>query len=84
MTRGTYHACQRCSSLRRPVSANALLARVQLLALYLIVADVVLKPTTDDSWTLVVLAAVLAVAVAAAAVSVRRQVAAAPGPAETS
>ncbi len=34
-------------------------ARVQLLALYLVVADMVLKPTTDDPWTLVVLAAIL-------------------------
>jgi uncharacterized membrane protein len=62
----------------------SVVARVQLLALYIVVADMVLKPTTDDPWTLVVLAAILALAVAAAAVSLRRRVAAAPAPAETS
>jgi hypothetical protein len=30
-------------------------ARVQLLALFLVVADMVLKPTSDAPWTLVVL-----------------------------
>ena len=53
-------------------------ARVQLLALFLVVADMVLKPTSDDPWTLVVLAAIFAAAVVAAAVSLRRRAAAAP------
>jgi uncharacterized membrane protein len=69
---------------QRIAARLSVVARVQLLALYLVVADMVLKPTTDDPWTLVVLAAILAVAVAAAAVSLRRRVAAAPAPAETS
>ena len=67
---------------QRIAARLSVVARVQLLALYIIVADMVLKPTTDDRWTLVVLAAILAVTVAAAAVSLRRRVAAAP--AETS
>jgi hypothetical protein len=45
---------------------------VQLLALFLVVADMVLKPTSDDPWTLVVLAAILVVAAAAGALSLRR------------
>jgi uncharacterized membrane protein len=69
---------------QRIAARLSVVGRVQLLALYLVVADMVLKPTTDDPWTLVVLAAILAVAVAAAAVSLRRRVAAGPAPAETS
>ena len=42
-------------------------SRVQLLSLFLVVADMVLKPTSDDPWTLVVLAAIL---VAASAIGV--------------
>jgi len=42
------------------------------------IADMVLKPTSDDPWTLVVLAAIFAAAVVAAAVSLRRRAAAAP------
>ena len=45
----------------------AVVSRVQLLSLFLIVVDMVLKPTSDDLWTLVVLALIL---VAAAAVGV--------------
>jgi uncharacterized membrane protein len=47
-------------------------ARVELLALFLVVADMVLKPSTDDPWTVVVLAAILAVAVGAGVAVVRR------------
>lgn len=69
---------------QRIAARLSVVARVQLLALFLVVADMVLKPTTDDPWTLVALAAILALAIAAAAVSLRRRVAAAPAPAETS
>ena len=47
-------------------------ARVQLLALFLAVADMVLKPTSDDPWTLVVLAAILVAAAVAGALSLRK------------
>jgi uncharacterized membrane protein len=47
-------------------------ARVQLLALFLVVADMVLKPSTDDVWTLVVLAVILVAAAAWGALSLRR------------
>jgi uncharacterized membrane protein len=47
-------------------------ARVQLLTLFLVVADMVLKPTTDDPWTVVVLAGILAAAIAAGVAVVRR------------
>jgi uncharacterized membrane protein len=53
----------------------SVVARVQLLALFLVVADMVLKPTTDDPWALVVLALLLAAAIVAAAVSLRRRAA---------
>lgn len=46
--------------------------RVQLLALFLVVADMVLKPTNDDTWTLVVLAAILVAAAVAGALSLRK------------
>jgi uncharacterized membrane protein len=46
-------------------------SRVQLLALFLVVADMVLKPTTDDVWTLVVLAAILVAAAILGALSLR-------------
>src|ERR687891_1538682 len=52
---------------RRQMRLLAVVSRVQLLSLFLVVADMVLKPTSDDPWTLVVLAAIL---VAAAAVGV--------------
>ena len=47
-------------------------SRVQLLALFLIVADMVLKPTTDDVWTLVILAAILVAAAILGWLSLRR------------
>jgi uncharacterized membrane protein len=47
-------------------------ARVQLLALFLVVADMVLKPTSDDTWTLVVLAAILVAAAIVGALSLRK------------
>jgi uncharacterized membrane protein len=59
----------------------SVVSRVQLLALFLVVADMVLKPTSDDPWTLVVLAAILVVAGAAGVLSLRRApLAAAPEP----
>ena len=47
-------------------------SRVQLLALFLVVADMVLKPTSDDPWTLVVLAAILVAAAVIGALSLRK------------
>jgi uncharacterized membrane protein len=47
-------------------------SRVQLLALFLVVADMVLKPTTDDPWTLVALAAILVAAAVLGVLSLRR------------
>lgn len=47
-------------------------SRVQLLALFLIVADMVLKPTTDDVWTLLILAAILVAAAVLGWLSLRR------------
>jgi uncharacterized membrane protein len=47
---------------RRHGRRLGVVARVQLLALFLVVADMVLKPTTDDLWTLVILAAILVAA----------------------
>jgi hypothetical protein len=58
--------------VRRHARRLSVVSRVQLLALFLVVADMVLKPTADDRWTLVVLAAILAVAAAVGAVSLRR------------
>jgi uncharacterized membrane protein len=50
-------------------------SRVQLLALFLVVAAMELKPTSDDPWTLVVLAAILVAAALVGAASLRRPVA---------
>ena len=36
---------------RRQARLLAVVSRVQLLALFLVVADMVLKPTSDDPWT---------------------------------
>ena len=47
-------------------------ARVQLLALFLVVVDMVLKPTSDDPWTILVLAAILVAAAVVGALSLRR------------
>jgi hypothetical protein len=57
---------------QRQARLMAVVSRVQLLSLFLVVADMVLKPTADDRWTLVVLAAILAVAAAVGALSLRR------------
>ena len=50
----------------------AVVSRVQLLSLFLVVADMVLKPTSDDPWTLVVLAAILVAAAALGAWTMRK------------
>jgi uncharacterized membrane protein len=57
---------------QRQARLLAVVARVQLLALFLVVADMVLKPTTDDGWTLVVLAAILVAATAVGAWTMRK------------
>jgi uncharacterized membrane protein len=44
---------------RRQARLLAVVSRVQLLSLFLVVADMVLKPTTDDPWTLIVLGAIV-------------------------
>ncbi|HEV2712193.1 MAG TPA: DUF2269 family protein [Gaiellaceae bacterium] len=66
---------------RRHGKKLLVVARVQLLLLFLVVADMVLKPTSDDPWTLVVLAAILAVGIVAGAVVMRRPIGAEPSPA---
>jgi uncharacterized membrane protein len=58
--------------VRRHARRMGVVARVQLLALFLVVADMVLKPTTDDPWLLAVLGSALAVAAAAGAMTLRR------------
>ena len=57
---------------RRQMRLLAVLSRVQLLSLFLVVADMVLKPTSDDLWTLAVLAAILVAAAAIGAWTVRK------------
>jgi uncharacterized membrane protein len=59
---------------RRQARLLSVVSRVQLLSLFLIVADMVLKPTSDDPWTLVVLAAILVAAAAIGAWTLRRPV----------
>ena len=56
---------------RRHSRRLGVVARVQLLALFLVVVDMVLKPTSDDPWTIVILAAILAVAAVAGALTLR-------------
>ena len=58
--------------VRRQARLLAVVSRVQLLALFLLVADMVLKPTSDDPWTLVVLTAILVAAAAVGAWTLRR------------
>ena len=58
---------------RRHGKKLLVVGRVQLLLLFLVVADMVIKPTTGDPWTLVVLAAILAAAMAAGAAVMRRE-----------
>ena len=56
---------------RRQGRRLGVVSRVQLLALFLVVVDMVLKPTSSDPWTLVVLAAMLAAAAVIGALSLR-------------
>ena len=56
---------------RRQGRRLGVVSRVQLLALFLVVVDMVLKPTSDEPWTLVVLAAILAAAAVVGALSLR-------------
>jgi hypothetical protein len=75
-----------------PTSAEAqrharrllVVARIQLLVLFLAVADMTIKPSTDDPWTLVVGAAILAAAVLAGVAVLRRPVHEAAPAAESS
>ncbi len=60
---------------RRHGKKLLVVARVQLLLLFLVVANMVLKPTADEPWTLAVLAAILAAAMAAGAAVMRRPLA---------
>jgi uncharacterized membrane protein len=57
---------------RRHGRRLGVVSRVQLLALFLVVADMVLKPTIDDVWTLVVLAVILVAASVLGALSLRK------------
>ena len=57
---------------RRQSRRLGVVARAQLLALFLVVADMVLKPTADDPWTLLVLAAILVAAALAGALTLRK------------
>ena len=57
---------------QRQARLLAVVSRVQLLSLFLVVADMVLKPTSDDPWTLAVLAAILVVAAAVGAWTMRK------------
>jgi len=61
----------------------AVVSRIQLLALFLVVADMVIKPTGDDEGVLVVGAAILVAAIVAGVVVMRRsELAEAPAAAE--
>jgi hypothetical protein len=50
----------------------SIVSRVQLLALFLVVVDMVLKPTSDEPGTVVILAAILAAAAVVGALSLRK------------
>jgi uncharacterized membrane protein len=63
---------------RRHGRRLGVVSRVQLLALFLVVADMVLKPTTDDVRTLVVLSAILVAAAILGWLSLRKVSEAAP------
>jgi hypothetical protein len=58
--------------VQRRARRLGVVSRVQLFALFLVVADMVLKPTSDDPWTVVVLAAILVAAALVGAASLRR------------
>jgi uncharacterized membrane protein len=60
------------SEARRQARLVAVFSRVQLLSLFLIVVDMVLKPTSDDPWTIGVLAAILVAAAAGGAWTMRK------------
>jgi uncharacterized membrane protein len=63
------------AEVERRARRLGVVSRVQLLALFLVVVDMVLKPTSDDPWTLVVLAAILFAAALVGAASLRRPLA---------
>jgi uncharacterized membrane protein len=63
------------AEVQRRARRLGVVARVQLLALFLVIPDMVLKPTSDDPWTLLVLAAILFAAVVLGAASLRRPLA---------
>jgi uncharacterized membrane protein len=58
--------------VQRRARRLGVVSRVQLLALFLVVADMELKPTSDDPWTLAILAAILIAAALVGAASLRR------------
>jgi hypothetical protein len=60
--------------VQRHVHRMLVVGRVQLLVLYLVVADMAIKPTGDNVWTLVAGAAVLAAAIAAGIAVLRKDV----------
>jgi uncharacterized membrane protein len=60
---------------QRQLRLLGVVSRVQLLFLFLMVADMVLKPTSDDPWMLVVLAAILVAAAAVGAWTMRKPLA---------
>jgi uncharacterized membrane protein len=57
--------------VQRHARRLGVVARVQLLALFLVVIDMVLKPTGDDPWTIFALAAMLVAAAVVGALSLR-------------
>ena len=57
---------------QRQARRLAVVSRVQLLSLFLVVVDMILKPTSDDPWTLVFLAAILVAAAALGAWTMRK------------
>jgi uncharacterized membrane protein len=66
------HYGPRSVEVQRLARRLGVVSRVQLLALFLVVADMVLKPTSDDPWILVVLAAILVAAAVVGALSLRK------------
>jgi uncharacterized membrane protein len=57
---------------QRQARRLVVVSRVQLLGLFLVVVDMVLKPTSDDVWTLVILAAILVAAAVIGALWMRK------------
>jgi hypothetical protein len=60
------------AEVQRRARRLGVVARVQLLALFLVVAVMELKPTSGDGWTLAILAGILVAAGLLGAVSLRR------------